>query len=98
VTTDMSPTGGLLVTLIFLRGSVLLSLLRDFRVLRWHGTSQGAARPLGQRYFDFDLALVKGALRDIAARPCLQSEKRFDKIHMLIQRFYICKVAHTYNI
>ena len=38
VTTDMSPTGDLLVTLIFVWGGVLLSLLRDPRVLHWHGT------------------------------------------------------------
>ena len=38
VTTDMSPTGDLLVTLIFLWGGVLLSLLRGPRVLHQHCT------------------------------------------------------------
>ena len=38
VTTDMSPTGDLLVTLIFAWGDVLLSLLGDSRVLHWHRT------------------------------------------------------------
>ena len=47
VTTDMSPTGDLLVTLIFLWGGVLSSLLRGPRVLHWHGTKPGAAHPLG---------------------------------------------------
>ena len=47
VTTDMSPTGDLLVTLIFAWGDALLSLLGDSRVLHWHGTEPGAAHPLG---------------------------------------------------
>ena len=38
VTTDMSPTGDLLVTLIFDWGGVHLSLLSGPRVLHWHGT------------------------------------------------------------
>ena len=36
----MSPTGDLLVTLIFAWEGVLLSLLGTLRVLHWHGTSQ----------------------------------------------------------
>ena len=47
VTTDMSPTGDLLVTFIFAWGSVLLSLLGDLHVLHWHGTLLGAAYPSG---------------------------------------------------
>ena len=38
VTTDMPPTGGLLVTFIFDWGGVHLSLLSVPRVLHWHGT------------------------------------------------------------
>mmetsp|Transcript_78620 Transcript_78620/g.243925 ORF Transcript_78620/g.243925 Transcript_78620/m.243925 type:complete len:365 (-) Transcript_78620:38-1132(-) len=41
----MSPTGDLLVTSIFLWGSVSLSLLKSLHVLHWHGTSPGAAHP-----------------------------------------------------
>ena len=43
----MSPTGDLLVTFIFVGGNVLLSLLRGFQVLHWHGTEPGAAHPSG---------------------------------------------------
>ena len=47
VTTDMFPTGDLLVTCIFGWGSDLLSLLGDLHMLHWHGTLSGAAYPLG---------------------------------------------------
>ena len=47
VTTDMSPTGDLLVTWMFQRGVVVLSLLRHTQVLHWHGTTPGAAHPSG---------------------------------------------------
>ena len=47
VTTDMSPAGDLLVTTIFRRGDVFLSLLRESRMLHWHRTAPGAAYPLG---------------------------------------------------
>ena len=45
VTTDMSPTGDLLVTFIFDWGDVLLSLLGGSHVLHWHCTKLGAAHP-----------------------------------------------------
>jgi hypothetical protein len=47
VTTDMSPTGDLLVTYIFVGGNVLLSLLRGFKVLNWNGKEPGAANRSG---------------------------------------------------
>ena len=45
VTTDMSPTGDLLVTTIFHWGDIYLSLLRESHVLYWHCTKPGAAHP-----------------------------------------------------
>ena len=45
VTTDMSPTGDLLVTLIFRWGGVLSSLLRGPRVLHWPCTSASCGTP-----------------------------------------------------
>ena len=45
VTTDISPTGELLVTPIFRWGEAVLSLLRRSYVLPWPGTMPGAARP-----------------------------------------------------
>ena len=47
VTTDISPTGELLVTLIFLWGGYSFCLQRSPHVLHWHGTSPGAAHPSG---------------------------------------------------
>ena len=47
VTTDMSPTGDLLVTSILAGGSVFTSLLWSLHVLRWHGTEPVAAHPMG---------------------------------------------------
>ena len=47
VTTDMSPTGDMLVIFILLVGNVLLSLLRGFQALHCHGTEPGAAHPSG---------------------------------------------------
>ena len=47
VTTDMSPTGDLIVTSIFVWGGAFLSLLRGLRVLRQNCTSLVAAHPLG---------------------------------------------------
>ena len=48
MTTDMSPTGDLLVTSIFLRGGFASSLLRQPHMLHWHGTKPGAAYPSGK--------------------------------------------------
>jgi len=45
VTTDMTPTGVLLVTSIFRWGEAVLSLLRRSYVLPWPGTLPGAAHP-----------------------------------------------------
>jgi hypothetical protein len=45
VTTDMSPTGGLLVTKIFRWGDFALSLLRWSQGLHWLGTLPVAAHP-----------------------------------------------------
>ena len=47
VTTDMSPTGDLLVTSIFAGESVFTSLLWSLHVLRWQGTEPVAAHPIG---------------------------------------------------
>ena len=45
MTTDILPTGGLLVTPIFRWGEAVLSLLRRSYVLPWPGTMPGAAHP-----------------------------------------------------
>ena len=45
MTTDISPTGALLVTPIFRWGEAVLSLLRRSYVLPWPGTLPGAAHP-----------------------------------------------------
>jgi hypothetical protein len=45
VTTDMSPTGDLLVAFICLREGALSSLLRGPCALHWHRTLPGAAHP-----------------------------------------------------
>ena len=47
VTTDMSPTGDLLVTSIFAGEVSSRGLLWSLHVLRWHGTEPVAAHPMG---------------------------------------------------
>ena len=47
VTTDMSPTGDLLVTSIFLGELGLAACCQPAQVLPWHGTSPSVAHPSG---------------------------------------------------
>ena len=47
VTTDMFPTGNLLVTLIFSGEVSSWACSRGLQVLPWHGTKLGVAHPLG---------------------------------------------------
>ena len=58
VTADMSPTGDLHVTTIFLGEELVLGLPRPSWVLPWHGTLPGAAHPLGESMLQDTLTVM----------------------------------------